>query len=85
MIDRATQRRIQILDAAERIFATVGYHEAGIADIAADLGIVIPDGWDFLKYVQGKYGTDIRAGNNIRECIDQLPDALRRFARSKAA
>ena len=53
--------------------------------IAADLSIAIPGGWDFLKYVQGKYGTDIRAGNNIRECVDQLPDALRRFARSKAA
>ncbi len=58
---------------------------AHLERIADDVGIVVPDGFEFLRYVQGKYGTDIRSGNNIRECIDQLPDALRRFARSKAA
>ena len=37
--ERAERRREQILAAAERVFAEKGYHEAGIADIAADLGI----------------------------------------------
>ncbi len=37
--DRAELRRDQILAAAERIFASKGYHAAGIADIAAELGI----------------------------------------------
>ena len=58
---------------------------AHLARVADDIGIGVPSGFDFLKFVQGKYGTDIRSGNNIRECVDQLPDALRRFARSKAA
>ena len=36
---RAEARREEILDAAERVFAAKGFHETGIADIAADLGI----------------------------------------------
>ena len=36
---RAEARREEILDAAQRIFAERGYHETGIADIAAELGI----------------------------------------------
>lgn len=36
---RTAQRREQILDAAARVFADTGFHEAGIADIAAALGI----------------------------------------------
>lgn len=36
---RGDRRREQILDGATRVFAERGYHEAGIADIANDLGI----------------------------------------------
>jgi len=36
---RAQAKRDEILDAAERVFAEKGYHESGIADIAAELGI----------------------------------------------
>jgi AcrR family transcriptional regulator len=36
---RTDRRREQILDGATRVFAEKGYHEAGIADIATDLGI----------------------------------------------
>ncbi len=45
--------------------------------IAGETGLTVPDGFRFLAYVQGKY-VDV-GGNNIRACIDQLPDALRRF------
>jgi replication-associated recombination protein RarA len=45
--------------------------------IAAETGLTVPDGFRFLAYVQGKY-VDV-GGNNIRACIDLLPDALRRF------
>ena len=45
--------------------------------LARDLELPIPDGFRFLCYVQGKY-CDV-GGNNIRACIDLLPDALRRF------
>ena len=45
--------------------------------LARDVGLPIPDGFRFLSYVQGKY-CDV-GGNNIRACIDLLPDALRRF------
>ncbi|MGH2906972.1 MAG: TetR/AcrR family transcriptional regulator [Solirubrobacterales bacterium] len=37
--ERAEARREEILDAAERVFAEKGFHETGIADIAAELGI----------------------------------------------
>ena len=45
--------------------------------IAREQGLTVPAGFRFLSYVQGKCGADLR-GNNIRDCIDQLPDALRR-------
>ena len=45
--------------------------------VARDIGLPFPDGFRVLSYVQGKY-VDV-GGNNIRACIDQLPDALRRF------
>lgn len=44
--------------------------------IVAELCLAVPDDFRMLFYVQGKYG-DV-GGNNIRACIDQLPDALRR-------
>jgi replication-associated recombination protein RarA len=46
--------------------------------IAREVGLPIPDGFRFLSYVQGKCGVQLR-GNNIRDCIDQLPDTLRRY------
>ena len=46
--------------------------------IAQEQGLPVPEGFRFLSYVQGKCGVDLR-GNNIRDCIDQLPDALRRY------
>ncbi|MHC4064241.1 MAG: AAA family ATPase [Planctomycetota bacterium] len=46
--------------------------------IAREQGLPIPEGFRFLSYVQGKCGVELR-GNNIRDCIDQLPDALRRY------
>ena len=52
--------------------------------IARENDLPIPDGFRFLAYVQGKY-TDV-GGNNIRACIDQRPDTLRRFkSRAQAA
>ncbi len=52
--------------------------------IAIEVGLAIPDGFKFLAYVQGKCGVDLR-GNNIRDCIDQLPDTLRRYNAKQAA
>ncbi len=52
--------------------------------IASEVGLPIPDGFKFLAYVQGKCGVDLR-GNNIRDCIDQLPDTLRRYNAKQAA
>ena len=52
--------------------------------IARDIALPIPDGFRFLNYVQGKY-VDV-SGNNVRACVDLLPDTLRRYAaRSKTA
>ncbi len=46
--------------------------------IAGELGLAIPPGFRFISYVQGKYGDGRSLANNIRDCIDQLPDAIRR-------
>jgi AcrR family transcriptional regulator len=48
---RAEARREEILDSAQRIFATKGYNTAGIADIAADLGI---GHGTFYRYFENK-------------------------------
>ena len=45
--------------------------------IVREQGLTIPDGFRFLAYVQGKY-MDV-GGNNIRACVDMLPDTLRRY------
>jgi AcrR family transcriptional regulator len=50
--DRTQLRRDEILDAAERVFAEKGYHESGIADIAADLGI---GHGTFYRYFKNKH------------------------------
>ncbi|MHC4063637.1 MAG: AAA family ATPase [Planctomycetota bacterium] len=55
--------------------------------IAREQGLAVPEGFRFLSYVQGKCGIELR-GNNVRDCIDQLPDALRRYkgnGRAKSA
>ena len=51
---------------------------AHLEKITVELGLSIPDGFRFISYVQGKCGIELK-GNNIRDCIDQLPDALRRY------
>jgi hypothetical protein len=45
--------------------------------IAVEAGLTIPDGFRWLSYVQGKY-CDV-GGNNIRACVDMMPDTLRRY------
>jgi AcrR family transcriptional regulator len=57
---RTDRRREQILDAAARVFAEKGYHEAGIADIATDLGI--------------GHGTFYRYFANKKEIVNQAVD-----------
>ncbi len=51
---------------------------AHLERIARELSLPIPDGFPFLGYVQGKCGVALK-GNNIRACIDALPDTLRRY------
>jgi AcrR family transcriptional regulator len=58
--ERTDRRREQILDAAARVFAEKGYHEAGIADIATDLGI--------------GHGTFYRYFKNKKEIVSQAVD-----------
>jgi AcrR family transcriptional regulator len=48
---RADARREEILDAAEKVFAAKGFHETGIADIAAELGI---GHGTFYRYFENK-------------------------------
>jgi AcrR family transcriptional regulator len=65
----AARRREQILDAAARVFAEKGYHEAGIADIATDLGI--------------GHGTFYRYFENKKDIVSQAMDlAVRRIGQS---
>ena len=65
----AARRREQILDAAARVFAEKGYHEAGIADIATDLGI--------------GHGTFYRYFENKKDIVTQAVDlAVRRIDQS---
>ncbi len=45
--------------------------------IAREQGLAVPDGFKFIAFVQGKY-VDV-CGNNIRACVDMLPDTLRRY------
>ena len=47
-----TDKREQILEAAEHVFAEKGYHEAGIADIAARLGM---GHGTFYRYFKNKH------------------------------
>lgn len=49
--DRIERRREEILTAAERVFAEKGFHSAGIADIAAELGL---GHGTFYRYFENK-------------------------------
>jgi len=60
--ERAELRREEILDASERIFAQKGFHAAGIADIAKELGI--------------GHGTFYRYFKNKRDIALQVIDRL---------
>lgn len=53
--------------------------------IAVETGLIVPDGFSFLSYVQGKLRHTRVDGNNLRAAIDGLPDALRRFGGKAAA
>jgi AcrR family transcriptional regulator len=50
--DRAALRREQILESAEKVFVSRGYHAAGIADIAAALDL---GHGTFYRYFQSKH------------------------------
>jgi AcrR family transcriptional regulator len=66
VLSRTDRRREQILEAAARVFAEKGYHEAGIADIATDLGI--------------GHGTFYRYFKNKKDIVNQAVDlAVRRI------
>ena len=52
---------------------------AHLERIATETGLPIPPGFRFVSYVQGKYGDGKSVANNVRDCIDGLPDALRRY------
>lgn len=67
---RAEARREEILDAAQKIFATKGYHETGIADIAAELGI---GHGTFYRYFENKQ--DI-AAQVLERAIMHIASAL---------
>ena len=47
--------------------------------IARTLSLPVPPGFRFVSYVQGKYGDGRSSANNIRDAVDGLPDALRRY------
>lgn len=65
-VDRTRERRDEIVDAAERVFAEKGYHESGIADIAALLGI---GHGTFYRYFRNKH--DI-AATVLERVVDQI-------------
>ena len=67
---RAEARRSDILDAAEHVFTTKGYNEAGIADIAAELGI---GHGTFYRYFENK--SDI-AVNVLERALLEIATAL---------
>jgi AcrR family transcriptional regulator len=67
---RSDRRREQILAGATRVFAERGYHEAGIADIATDLGI---GHGTFYRYFANK--KDI-VNQAVEWAVRQITDTL---------
>ncbi len=63
-VDRAKLRRDEILQAAEEVFATKGYHAAGIADIATALGI---GHGTFYRYFKNKHDIALRVFDGVIE------------------
>ncbi|MDP8257714.1 MAG: TetR/AcrR family transcriptional regulator [Candidatus Alcyoniella australis] len=61
---RKQERRVQILDAAQKVFAQKGYHQTGIADIAAEIGM--------------GHGTFYRYFENKRDVFEQILERIMR-------
>jgi AcrR family transcriptional regulator len=61
---RLDARREAILDASERIFAGKGYHAAGIADIAAELGM---GHGTFYRYFKNKHDIALKVFDRIMQ------------------
>jgi AcrR family transcriptional regulator len=66
---RKDRRREQILGAAELIFAEKGYHAAGIADIAAHLGL---GHGTFYRYFQNKHDIALAVFDRVMARIAQV-------------
>jgi AcrR family transcriptional regulator len=83
---RASLRREQILDAAARIFAEKGYHEAGIADIATALGI---GHGTFYRYFENKkdivtQAVDLAIARITGTVLEEDPEASNTLAEYRA-
>lgn len=73
--ERADERRAQILGAALEVFAAKGYHAAGIADIAAELGL---GHGTFYRYFENKL-------NIFAALLDQITDDITAVVRDEPA
>jgi AcrR family transcriptional regulator len=67
---RESQRRGEILDAAVRVFSRKGYQAAGVADIAADLGI---GHGTFYRYFESKHDVAAQVGDRV---VERIAEAL---------
>ena len=63
-------RRDEILKAATKVFADKGYHETGIADIAAEMG---SGHGTFYRYFKNKRDIFVHV---IQEAADQITKGL---------
>jgi AcrR family transcriptional regulator len=82
----AARRREEIVESAARVFADKGFHEAGIADIAADLGI---GHGTFYRYFANKQDIAAEILNRVVERIaetmlEEDPSASRDLAEYRA-
>jgi AcrR family transcriptional regulator len=67
---RESRRRGEILDAAVRVFSRKGYQAAGVADIAADLGI---GHGTFYRYFESKHDVAAQVGDRV---VERIAEAL---------
>jgi AcrR family transcriptional regulator len=67
---RESRRRDDILDAAVRVFAHKGYQAAGVADIAAELGI---GHGTFYRYFESKHDVAARVADRV---VERIAEAL---------
>ena len=84
--DRAQLRRDEILRAAEMVFTTKGYHAAGIADIAAALGI---GHGTFYRYFRNKHDIAVHVFESVIERLataglDEDPEGANDLASYRA-